>query len=105
MAFGAEEDEEGETMVASVPRELLDAAMTSGESPEAEEQHFREVFDQFVATKKQCGESTNGFTFDKFRQTLRKNRDQILAKHSARGVRFTVYVKEGKAALKATPVR
>lgn len=109
-AFEAEEDDEGATMVANVPRELLDAAsqmppaMGPGNGRD-DERHFREVFDQFVATKKQCGENVAGLTFDKFSQTLRKNRDQIVNQHGAAGVRFTVYVKDGKAALKATPTK
>ncbi len=70
-----------------------------------QEAHFREVFDQYVATRIQCGEETDSLKFDKFVVTLRKNRDQIVAKHQAEGVRFTVYVKEGKAALKAAPVK
>lgn len=88
-------------MVAAIPDELLARAQATG----ADDAHFRSVFDQFVDTKKQCGESTAGLTFEKFEKTLRKNRDQILTQHGARTVRFTVYVKEGKAALKATPVR
>ncbi len=96
-----DEEEESATMVARVPQELLDAA-----SPDDDEAtHFREVFDQFLAMKRQCGESTAGLTFEKFQQTLRRNRDQIVSRHGARKVRFTVYTKNGKAALKATPIK
>jgi sRNA-binding regulator protein Hfq len=63
------------------------------------------VFEQFLATKKQCNEAVAGLTYDKFVVTLRKNREQIVQKHGAAKVRFTVYVKEGKAALKATPIK
>jgi hypothetical protein len=96
-----DDDGEGATMVARVPRELLDA--TAGEDEEAS--HFKEVYDKFVQTKKQCGESTAGLTLQKFSQTLRKNRDQIKQRHGAKKVRFTVYTKNGKAALKATPIK
>jgi hypothetical protein len=71
----------------------------------AEDLHFREVFQQFVDTKKQCGEPVVGLTFDKFVVTLRKNKEQIVMKHGASKVHFTVYVKDGKAALKATPIK
>ena len=85
------------------------AAMLSSASPapaQSEDAHFREVFEQYLATRKQCGESTAELTFDKFVVTLRKNRDQILgSRPDALGVRFTVYVKEGKAALKASPTK
>lgn len=99
---GFEEDESA-TMVARVPEELLAAAAAS--KPSEEEQHFREVFEQFVALKKQSGESTVGLTFDKLATTLRKNAGAIKAKHGVSRVRFTVYEKNGKAALKATPVK
>ena len=70
-----------------------------------EESHFREVFDQYVSTRQQCGESTDNLTFEKFGVTLRRTRDQIISKHSARAVRFSVQVKQGKAALKALPIK
>ena len=93
-----DDDEDQATVIAEVPEELRAAAA-------AEESHFREVYDKYVTLKKKCGEPTDGLTFDKFCGTLRKNRNQILSKHDARDVRFAVYEKAGKAALKATPVR
>jgi hypothetical protein len=67
--------------------------------------HWREVYDQYIATRKRCGEPIDNLTFEKFGVTLRKTRDQILEKHGARAVRFTVQIKEGKAALKAQPIK
>lgn len=98
-----DDDDDGATMVARVPDELLKKA-GSGEEAE-QEAHYREVFEQFLSTKKQCNEPVTGLTFDKFVVTLRKNREQIVQKHGAAKVRFTVYVKDGKAALKATPIK
>jgi hypothetical protein len=37
--------------------------------------------------------------------TLRKTRDQIVEKQGVKSVRFSVQVKEGKAALKAQPIK
>ena len=71
-----------------------------------DEGHFREVFEQYLALRQQCGESITELSFDKFTVTLRKNRDTImLQRPETKDVRFTVYVKAGKAALKATPVK
>ncbi len=70
-----------------------------------EEKHFKEVFGKYLATRKECGESVDGMSYEKFSVTLRKNRDQILSKHDAKAVRFTVYVKAGKASLKASPIK
>jgi hypothetical protein len=72
---------------------------------EEEEAHFRHIFDDFLAKKRDCGESTVGLTRDKFLQKLRDNKASLVAKHGCRTVRFSVYVKDGKAALKATPIR
>ena len=72
---------------------------------EEEEAHFRHIFDDFIAKKRDCGESTAGLTRDKFLQKLRENKASLVAKHHCRTVRFSVYVKDGKAALKATPIR
>jgi hypothetical protein len=95
---------------AKVPPPPLRAAPPAlgGASPDngSEEGHYREVFAQYLETRTQCGESTQDLTFEKFCVTLRKNRDQILQSRSdAKGVRFSVYVKEGKAALKASPTK
>jgi hypothetical protein len=75
------------------------------DAEEEEEVHFRTIFDDFIAKKRDCGESTAGLTRDKFLQKLRDNKANLIAKHSCRTVRFSVYVKDGKAALKATPIR
>ena len=58
------------------------------------------------ATTARAGrENTAGLTYQKFSEKLVKNRDDLMAKTGCKEVRFTVYVKEGKAALKATPVK
>ena len=67
--------------------------------------YFKQVYDQFVAVKQSCNESTTGLTYQKFSEKLVKNRDDLMAKTGCKEVRFTVYVKDGKAALKATPVK
>jgi hypothetical protein len=79
-----------------------------GADPEATamvDPYFKSVYDQFVALKQSCGESTAGLTYQKFSEKLIKNRDDLMAKSGCKEVRFTVYVKDGKAALKATPVK
>lgn len=70
-----------------------------------EGQHWREVYEQFLARKRECNEPIESLTFEKFSSTLQKHKDQLIAKTGCRAVRFQVYVKEGKATLKATPVR
>ncbi|MBX7097165.1 MAG: hypothetical protein K1X89_05605 [Myxococcaceae bacterium] len=126
-------DEESATRVSAIPEELLRAsARNTGEvtavnpaqqsatakvgvaapvapvaAPTAvsEEAHFQDVFKEFVTTRERCGEPSDGLTFEKFAAKLRKNKDQLVAKYACKTVRFQVYVKDGKAALKATPVK
>jgi hypothetical protein len=93
------------TMVGAVPAELL--AQATGENRAASEEatEWLSVYEDFVRTKKRCGEPTDGLSFDKFSHTLKKNRDALVQRHACKRVKFSVYVKEGRASLKATPVR
>jgi hypothetical protein len=102
-SMSAGDEDEDATMVGAVPAELL--AQATGETPGAEPAEWLAVFDDFVRTKKQCGEPTDGLTFEKFAQTLKKNRDALVQRHGCKRVKFTVYVKDGRASLKATPVK
>ncbi len=74
-------------------------------STDGADPYFKQVFDQFISVKKSCGEPTSGLTYAKFSEKLVKNREDLMAKTGCKEVRFTVYVKDGKAALKATPVK
>ncbi|KPK15965.1 MAG: hypothetical protein AMJ62_07715 [Myxococcales bacterium SG8_38] len=96
------DDEEESTQIKHVPQELIEA---SAPGVQGEETHFREVFEQFVAAQRECGISVSGLTFDKFVRKLHAARDQVIKRHKTSEVRFTVYVKEGRAALKASPVK
>jgi hypothetical protein len=90
----------------SGPMAALPATPASSSSgPIVVDPYFKQIFDQFVVVKKSCNEPTASLTYGKFAEKLSKNRDDLMAKTGCREVRFTVYVKDGKAALKATPVK
>jgi hypothetical protein len=72
---------------------------------DTDEAHYKDTFEKFVALRAQTGEVASNVSYEKFAAKLRKNRDDLLAKHSARGVRFMVYIKDGKAAIKASAIR
>jgi hypothetical protein len=104
------------TRVGAAPEQVLAAAAqirgeapptaAAGASPDiATLAEWRTVYEDFLSTKKTCGENVDGLTFEKFQTTLRKNRDALLQRHGTKRVKFSVYVKEGKAALKATPLK
>jgi CHASE4 domain len=83
--------------------DVVSSAGWSGDTAELAE--WRAVYQEFVALKQQCGENIDGFTYEKFETTLKKNRDTLMTRHGAKRVKFSVYVKEGKAALKASPLK
>jgi hypothetical protein len=96
-----------ETHVDDVPTSQLPSEenQTAARTSDPEEAHIREVFMEYVAVRRQCGEPTSSLTLDKFRTKLETNRQQLIAKYNCKTARFSVYVKDGKAAIKATPVR
>lgn len=97
-------DEDEQTMVAQPSADLIAATggHNAAQDPAAE---WHQVYEEFLRTKRECGEPTDGLTFEKFQQTLKKNRDALMQRHGCKRVKFSVYVKEGRASLKATPVR
>jgi hypothetical protein len=70
-----------------------------------EQTHWQQVFQDFLRTRATCGEVSEGLSYERFRQKLEANKSQLVAKYGCKTVRFQVYVKDGKAALKATPVK
>jgi hypothetical protein len=102
-----EPEDRGEvTSVGRAPTGVLDQAKASVQTMDPFELHARGVFDDFLAIRRRTGEPTAGLSFDKFFDKLKKNRDELLQqKPGTRDVTFEAYEKNGKAALKATPVK
>ena len=96
-----QDDDEEDTRVADSPQ-ARDAAVM-GSLDDAGQ--YRAIYDEFLALKVKCGESVENLTYDRFLTKLRSNRDALIAKHGCKAVKFQVYIKDGKAALKASPVR
>ena len=69
-------DEDEQTMVAQPSADLIAATggHTAAADPAAE---WHQVYEEFLRTKRECGEPTDGLTFEKFQQTLKKNRDAL----------------------------
>jgi hypothetical protein len=63
------------------------------------------VFEEYLALRQRCGESIVGLSLEKFSAKLQSNREQLIAKYSCKSAEFTVYEKDGKAAIRAVPVR
>jgi hypothetical protein len=84
---------------------LFQAVTPPAAAEEGDEEHWRAVHQEFLRVRVQCGEPTDGLGYDRFRPKLERNKQQLVEKHGCRTVRFSVYVKDGKAALRATPVK
>ncbi len=88
-----------QTMVMQIPQALLN------KSAEMEEDsHYRSVFDDFMRVRGECGE-VGALGFEKFSRRLEKSKVAVMAKTGCKDVEFSVYVKNGKAALKAGPAK
>jgi hypothetical protein len=107
-AFGMEEVDGGgepeseEPLSIPAPSEM---SLAGWGTPNDESTEWRAVYDEFLELKRQCGEKVDGFTFEKFEQTLTKRKGALMKQHGASQVKFSVYIKDGKAALKASPLR
>jgi hypothetical protein len=77
--------------------------VSNGQDPDYA--HFSQVFEEYLALRQKCGESVVGLSLDKFAAKLQSNRDQLISKHGCKSAQFTVYEKDGKAAIRAIPVR
>ena len=97
--------DDNRTVVAQVPQELLATIAPKNDVDASDEAHYKEVYEKFVQTRIDCAEDTSDLSYERFVAKLLKNRQQIVDKHKAKSVRFQVYVKDGKAALRALPVR
>ena len=92
-------------LVAEANVTMHDFSMPALETQEPDAQHWHETYDRFRELKGQLGEPADKINFEKFAAKLKKNRADLLARHSCKGVRFSVYEKDGKAAIKATAIR
>jgi hypothetical protein len=69
-----------------------------------EEDAYRKVFDSYVEARRSCGQSTD-LDFATVRDTLRRHVELIQSRYQCERVRFHVTVENGRATLKAVPLR
>lgn len=67
----------------------------------AGDDHYRKVFDSYVAAKQQAGEATGKIKFESFKSALKKQADQLKASRGIKNVNFGVSVKDGKVSVVA----
>lgn len=71
---------------------------------EAKEGQMREVFNEYMKARKQCGQGTE-MNYRQVRAALNNQARSIQHKQSCKDVKFKVKVKGGKASITAIPVR
>ena len=78
------------------------AAAPAG-GPQIPEEKLRRLYDTFLVARRQCGEATDGISYDTVASRIRAQVPQLMEKHKARNIEFKVVIKGGKAVLKAVP--
>jgi hypothetical protein len=89
----------------SIPLGDSSDSVSLADAGDDREAYYRRIFDEFVETKVACGEPIEGFTYEKFAKKLRKQSESLLGRDDVADVQFSVYVKDGKAALRAKVIK
>lgn len=71
--------------------------------PLSDNECFKKLYAQYVEAQKQCGENTDKFTLEQFVSRLAREKARLMQNYKCKNVNFSVYIKDGKASLKATP--
>ena len=66
---------------------------------------MKRLYRAYVSAKKRTGESTDGLTYDRLLRTLQKQVPTIQARTGCKRVDFKIEIKQGKAILKAIPIK
>jgi hypothetical protein len=82
-------------------------AEDEGAGPDGEDLkgYFQQIYNSFVSVKQQCGENVDNLTLERFEAKLKQNRQNLITRYDCKSVKFQVYIKDGKAAIKATPIK
>lgn len=94
---GDEADESEAQYTAPLHGGLIEAV--TAQKPDPYEQLFRE----FVSTRRKCGESVDKVTLASFTRKLEKTEAAVKSRYECQTVKFEIYVKNGRAAIRATP--
>ncbi|MEC8191291.1 MAG: MXAN_5187 C-terminal domain-containing protein [Myxococcota bacterium] len=82
----------------------LEAQRQARAREEAKEGQMRELFNEYMKARKQCGQDSN-MNYRQVRAALNNQARSIQTKESCKDVKFKVKVKGGKASITAIPVR
>jgi len=69
--------------------------------PSGADDHYRGVFETYLAEKQRAGEATGKINFESFKNALSKQADQLRSSRGMTNVNFGVSVKDGKVSVVA----
>lgn len=84
------------------PEPQIHIAGTAPPDPLAETR-LRSVYRAYVEAKRRCNEDTTRLSFDAVVASLKRQVPELLERHNVRDVEYRVFVKDGKAILRAVP--
>lgn len=87
---------------AAAPEPQIHIAGTAPPDP-LSESRLRGVYRAYVEAKRRCNEDTTRLSFDAVVSSLKRQVPELLERHNARDVEYRVFVKDGKAILRAVP--
>lgn len=70
------------------------------ERPDIPDDRVRQLYAQYVETKRKHQESTAAITYEGLAKTLRESSEKLRQKHGGRQIDFEVTVKDGRTILK-----
>ena len=94
----------GQSTTDSRATDRLEAARAARARAEQEESNMRNLFNDYMKARKECGQGTE-MNYRQVRAALRNQARSIQSKESCKDVKFKVKVKGGKASITAIPVR
>ncbi len=71
---------------------------------EREDLAYKKVFDKYITARRKCGQSDD-LAFDSIKDVLKKQVRTIKSRYRCTSVKFRVTVEDGKAKVKAVPMR
>ena len=87
---------------APAPEPVIHIAGTPPPDP-LSENRLRSVYRAYVEAKRRCNEDTTRLSFDAVAASLKRQVPELLQRNNARDVEYRVFVKDGKAILRAVP--
>ncbi len=82
------------------------APSPAGARPEApppkdlSDQRMREIYSQYVQTRRERNEPTTNITFEKLSESLRSQTEKLKQKHASKKIDYEIVVKDGKTLIK-----